>query len=318
MNGLERSRDIKRVLIRVLVWNLLLCVGKIILGLTTGLLNVLADGIHSIGDSASNLVGLAANKYASKTEDEKYPYGYGKFETVGALFIVSLIICGTVKIAWDAVAKLLSKTEPVTVHIPVLVFIGATVVCNIFISWWENKRGVALKSQVLISDAAETRSDVWVSLSVFVGLLTMKLHILPSTSRTDACVTFVVVGFLAHIIKEAAEGPIAVLCDAQAEDPEKIRRIVMAVPEVRFCHAIRSHGSAAAYFLNLDIGVAPELSVLYAHDVICHNVKIALRENLPDLKYACVHIEPDTPPARERKRSAFRERDSFDHPAKQM
>src|SRR3989344_784245 len=303
MNGVERSRDIQKVLIRVLICNVLLCVGKIVIGLSTGLLNILADGVHSVGDSASNLVGLAANKYASKTEDDKYPYGYGKFETVGALFIVCLIICGTTKILWDAVAKLFSGSEPVSVDTSVLIFVLATIIFNLLISRWENGKGVLLKSQVLVSDAAETRSDVWVSFSVFAGLVLMKSGLLPSTSRTDAIVTLVVVGFLAHLIKEAAKGPVAVLCDAQAEDPEKVRQIVLAVPGVRFCHGIRSHGSAAAYFLNLDIGVAPELSIQEAHDVVCHNVKVALRDNLPDLKYACVHIEPDTPSARERRGS---------------
>ena len=313
MNGVERSRDIQKVLIRVLICNVLLCVGKIVIGLSTGLLNILADGVHSVGDSASNLVGLAANKYASKTEDDKYPYGYGKFETVGALFIVCLIICGTAKILWDAVAKLFSGSEPVSVDTSVLIFVLATIIFNLLISRWENGKGVLLKSQVLVSDAAETRSDVWVSFSVFAGLVLMKSGLLPSTSRTDAIVTLVVVGFLAHLIKEAAKGPVAVLCDAQAEDPEKVRQIVLAVPGVRFCHGIRSHGSAAAYFLNLDIGVAPELSIQEAHDIVCHNVKVALRDNLPDLKYACVHIEPDTPSARERRGRSFRLRASFDH-----
>ncbi|MDO8504591.1 MAG: cation diffusion facilitator family transporter [Candidatus Liptonbacteria bacterium] len=313
MNGVERSRGIQKVLIRVLVWNLLLSAGKIILGISTGLLNVLADGIHSIGDSASNLVGLAANKYAGKTEDDRYPYGYGKFETVGALFIVCLIVCGTAKIAWDACAKLFSASEPVSVNMFTLAFIGVSIVCNLFISRWEKRKGLQLKSDVLTSDAAETRSDVWVSASVFAGLLLMKLGVLPSTSRIDACVALVVVVFLCYLIKEAAEEPIAILCDAQAEDPDKIRQIAMAVSGVMFCQAIRSHGPKAAYFLNLDIGVSPDLTIEYAHDVICHNVKVALRDNLPYLKYACIHIEPDTPAARVRKNSAFRGRDSYGH-----
>ena len=314
MNGAERSLGIQKALIKVLFWNLLLCVGKIILGLYTGLKSVLADGVHSIGDSGSNLIGLAANKYASKTEDNKYPYGYGKFEALGALFIICLIVYGMVEIAKDAFTKLFSASEPVSVNMFILVFVGASIVCNFFISKWENKRGLLLKSVVLTADATETRSDVWVSASVFFGLLLMKLGILPSTSRIDACVTLVVVALiLCHLIKKAAEEPIAILCDAQVEDPEKIRQIVMAVPGVKFCQAIRSHGSKAAYFLDLDIGVSPELSVEYAHDVICHNVKVALRDNLPCLKHPRVHIEPDTEAARGRKNCTFRERDSYGH-----
>lgn len=308
----SRSRKIRAVLWQVLAWNLLLSVLKVALGLGFGLLNLVADGIHSVADSLSNVVGLIATKFTAKKEDEDFPFGYEKFETVGAFIIVGVMSFGVLQIFLEAVKKLFTN-EPVAVQPVILWVLAVTIVCNYLISFWENKKGVGLKSEVLVADAAETKSDAWVSLAVLAGLTLMKLGWIPSTSRGDALVTLAVVYFLVRLILKVAKEPVRVLCDAQVIDPEEIKDIVMSVPDVKFCHGVRSHGRKASYFLNLDIGVSAETTIKDAHDIICHAVKAKLRYALPGLKYASIHIEPDTDEGRERRRSSFRDRDSYDH-----
>lgn len=309
----NRPLRIQRVLLQVLAWNMLLSLVKIVLGISSGLLNITADGVHSIGDSLSNLIGLIANTLAKKTGDDKYPYGYEKFETVGALLIVGVIAFSALQILIEAVKKLFSS-ENVAVHPTMLVILAVTIVLNFLLSRWEYRKGLLLGSQILETDATEKKSDVLISLGIFAGLVLMKLGIIPSKTWCDAVITLVIVGFLVRVVIDAAKEPIAILCDAQVEPPEKIKEIVMSVEGVRFCHGVRSHGRKNSYFLNLDIGVAPEITVQYAHDSISHEVKRRLRDALSGLKYACIHIEPDTPEARVRQHSIFRERDPYDHP----
>ncbi|HEY58412.1 MAG TPA: cation transporter [Anaerolineae bacterium] len=71
----------------VLGLNVAVTVAKVALGILTGALSVVADGFHSMVDSSSNLMGLAALRFAARLADERHPYGYQCYETLGALAI---------------------------------------------------------------------------------------------------------------------------------------------------------------------------------------------------------------------------------------
>ena len=95
----DQYKPVKRVLWAVLIANLTITAVKIFLGAITGSLAVVADGFHSLVNSSSNLIGLAAIRLAGRPADERYPYGYQRFETIGALGIGGLLLVA----AWEIV-----------------------------------------------------------------------------------------------------------------------------------------------------------------------------------------------------------------------
>ena len=66
LDSSERFRAVRSVLLAVLIANLAVTLLKIIVGLVTGVLAVVADGFHSMVDSSSNLIGLAAISLARR------------------------------------------------------------------------------------------------------------------------------------------------------------------------------------------------------------------------------------------------------------
>ncbi|MEA3459460.1 MAG: cation diffusion facilitator family transporter, partial [Chloroflexota bacterium] len=88
---MERFRAIRRVLIVTLILNLVAAAAKLIVGYWTGSLSLVADGIHSIFDSASNVIGLVGIHIAARPADEEHPYGHRKFETFTTMFISLLL-----------------------------------------------------------------------------------------------------------------------------------------------------------------------------------------------------------------------------------
>jgi cation diffusion facilitator family transporter len=80
--------QVKRVLARLLLANLVVVVAKFIVGLRTGSLGVMGDAVHSSADAMNNVLALAVIWAASREPDEDHPYGHEKFETLGALAIV--------------------------------------------------------------------------------------------------------------------------------------------------------------------------------------------------------------------------------------
>ena len=83
----SRLGTVRRVLLIVLVLNLGVALAKLIVGGLTGSLAMVADGFHSLSDTASNVVGLLGVSLAARPPDKDHPYGHRKFETLAALFI---------------------------------------------------------------------------------------------------------------------------------------------------------------------------------------------------------------------------------------
>ena len=80
----SRSRDIRAVLVQVLALNLVVAAVKLAYGLMTGAISMVADGIHSLMDSSSNVVGLVGTAIAARPPDPGHPYGHRKFEVIAA------------------------------------------------------------------------------------------------------------------------------------------------------------------------------------------------------------------------------------------
>jgi len=162
-------QQIRRVLLITLGLNLLVAFSKIILGIVTGALAITADGFHSLTDGASNVIGLFANRIAEKPPDANHPYGHRRFETIAALSIGFLLLIAAWEIITGAVERLISGGAPTITPLAFIVMI-VTLAINIFITTFERREGMRLKSEFLIANSAHTRADVFVTISVLVSM----------------------------------------------------------------------------------------------------------------------------------------------------
>lgn len=306
MERQERLKKVNRVLIITMILNLSVCILKIVLGLVTGALTITADGLHSLGDSFSNIVGIAGVRLAQRSPDEKFPYGYEKFEAVATLVIASVISITFFEVVKNGIERLLNP-QPVEISPLVMFLIGASILVNILIVWYEGGAGRRYNSELLTADSQHSRSDIWVSVAVLVGLVLMNLGLY----WLDGVITLVIGLFILRVIWEIIRSTVNILADGQVIDPEEISRVVLAVPGARFCHAVRSRGREDGFYLDLHLGVDPDISVEQAHDEICHKVKLALAEKFPALKYAQIHIEPFNEDGIGRANSVFGKSDTY-------
>src|SRR5215475_1663894 len=80
-----------------MVLNFAVATAKIVVGLLSGALSMVADGFHSVMDASSNIVGIAGTGLASRPPDETHPYGHRRFETIATLSIGGLLLVA----AWE-------------------------------------------------------------------------------------------------------------------------------------------------------------------------------------------------------------------------
>ncbi|GAB4582122.1 MAG: hypothetical protein Fur0022_48770 [Anaerolineales bacterium] len=282
--------EVRRVLWQVLIANLAVTILKIVLGAVTGALAVIADGFHSLVDSSSNLIGLAAIRLAQRPADKHHPYGYRRYETIGALAIGGMLFVAAYEIAQSILERFFQGGMPDLTPLTV-VLIALTFPVNILIYTLERRAGQRLKSEILLADAAHTRTDLLVTLSVLGSLAGVWLGL----PWLDAVVAAGVVGMILRAAVEILRDAAGALTDAVAVNPDQIETIAQSVPGVLYVHRIRSRGSAEAMFVDLHVKVYSGMSTEQAH-AVASEVERQVKAQLPNAVDVLVHIEP----ARER------------------
>ncbi len=280
-------KEIKKVLWFMMLANLTVATAKITLGLFIGSSSVTADGFHSLTDGGSNIIGLIGMSLASKPIDKEHPYGHRKFETLTGLFIVGMLVYIGLKIVGEAVLKFIHPTIPQITTESLLIMI-ATFGINIFVSIYENRRGMALNSSILVSDALHTRSDIFVTMGVMFSLIAIKLGVPPIV---DPLVTLVVAGFIFHAAYDIFKGACGILVDSSALDCLEIEQITLAQEGVMGVHKIRSRGMMDDLHIDMHVLADADLNLESSHYLV-HRIENAFKEQINNEIEVIIHLEP--------------------------
>lgn len=284
---MERTEEIKKVLLVTFLLNCLVSITKIILGYTIKSVSILSDGFHSLFDGISNIVGYIGITLSSNPPDERHPYGHRKFETLFTVGIGIVIFLTCLEIFKKSIRAFMENITP-EVTTPVFIIMLGTLVINVFVNRYEISRAKTLRSEYLMADAGHTGTDILVTSGVIGGLILSKLGIPQADAITGLVVGFVIalVGF--RIIRSAVD----ILVDTVQMDKDEICRFVMGVEGVTGCHDIRTRGTRECIFLDLHVEVRKNLSLQDAHD-IADRVEERLKKEIPAIKDVVVHLEPD-------------------------
>lgn len=283
---MDRYAAVSLVLRRVLFLNLAVAAAKIALGLLTGSVSVLSDGLHSLTDGASNVVAMVGVRVAQQPPDADHPYGHRKFETMASVGILLFLLLVLVQILWAAVDRLQSPDAP-DVDTIAFIVMGATLAVNVAVVAYERREGRRLSSEVLLADAHHTQSDLLTSATVIVALIGVRL----GYPLLDPVAALIVAGFIAYACWEIFHDTTRILADQIVIAADDLRAVVMTVPGVMGCHHIRSRGSIDHVFVDLHVWMDAAMRLDDAHRV-SHVVKDRIMARFPQVKDAVIHLEP--------------------------
>jgi cation diffusion facilitator family transporter len=288
-----RQSQVKKVLLITLALNLVVMALKAIVGVQIGSLSLQADALHSVTDSANNVVGLVANRLSDPTPDRDHPYGHQKFEGVAALGIAAFLLLACFEILQSAVTRLLQGGKPVEVAGPELWVILLVLGINIFVAYYERWMGQKLNSPILIADAYHTMSDIWVTITVLVGLVGIwwgNIEKIPQLQWLDTILAFPVALMVLRSGWMVLKENVPWLVDEMAIPPETISQIVMQVPGVINCHDIASRGVVGRQvFIEMHLTVDVQ-DVESAHR-ITETIEAHLDEKFRPVR-VLIHVEP--------------------------
>ncbi len=287
LKGFKTYRaEVRRVLLITLVLNVVVVVLKVMVSWWTGSLSLMADALHSVTDSANNVLGLVTNQLASPEPDRDHPYGHQKFEAVGALGIAAFLGIACFEILKGAGDRILLGGGSVTMD-PLSLWIMLIVLgVNIFVAFYERGVGRRLGSNILTADAEHTMSDIWITIAVLGGLI----GVWAGVQWLDVALAFPVAILVVRSGWVVLSANLPWLVDEMAIAPEAIHTVVMQVPGVLNCHNIASRGLLGRQvFIDMHLIVVPP-DVISAHN-ITEQIEQKIAEEFGPTRVT-IHVEP--------------------------
>jgi cation diffusion facilitator family transporter len=286
-SGPAHAAAVRRTLGVILALNLVVVAAKIGVGWRIQSLAVLGAALESTLDTLNNVIGMSLVTLAARAPDEDHPYGHDKFETMGALAIVGFLSISCFELLKEGIQNLVQHQTPRPPDVLEVAMLAATVGVNVFVVWYERRRGRELRSAFLLADAAHTSSDTFVTLLALVSMLLADAGF----GGFDAPLAIVVSLVIAYSGYRILKGTIPILVDQRAVDADEIRRLVRTIPRIGEVRMVRSRYSASGrLFAELTIVVDENSTVAEAH-ALADAVEARITETL-GASDVTVHVEP--------------------------
>ncbi len=285
---IDHRSQVRKVLLITLLLNVFVMLLKAGIGWLTGSLSLLADALHSVTDSANNILGLIASRFSSPEPDRDHPYGHQKFEAVGALGIAAFLGIACFEILQGAIEHLITPNHsPVKISPQELWLLLIVLGINIFVAFYERREGMRVGSAILLADAKHTMSDIWVTISVLGGLIGIWAW---GLQWLDVVLAFPVAVLVFYSGWSVLKENLPSLVDEMAIAPEAIHAIAMQVPGVINCHDIASRG-----IVGRQIFIEMHLIVSAADVETAHQITEAVEDRLEERfspARILIHVEP--------------------------
>ena len=273
-----------------MIGNAFLSLLKIVIGIISGSLAVIADGIDSASDIVTSLIILFTARIMMRPPNIRYPYGYMKADTIATKALAFVILFAGAQLAISTVRNFLQGTERelpgmLAIYVTILSIIG-----KFLLARHQLRKGRQTNSEMLKANARNMQNDVLISISVLIGLIftiLLNMPVLDSVTALFVSIWILKVGF--QIFMQTNRD----LMDANTE-PELYNKVFSAVETVEGAanpHRVRIRKIGNYYMVAMDIEVDGEISIRQAHE-ICVMVEDCIRQEIDNVFDIMIHIEP--------------------------
>ena len=285
-----RYLEVRKVTLIGSVVDFLLGVAKILVGWLAHSQALIADGLHSLSDLATDFVVLYAAKHSHREADEDHPYGHGRIETLTTVGLGITLIAVAFGIGYDATRRM---NEPDLLFVPGMLALGVafvSVIAKEIIYQYTRNAAVRLRSNMLMANAWHSRSDAISSIVVVIGVggAMMGYPYLDAVAAIAVAVMIAKIGF--DLVRASTKELIDTALEPEVVDA--IRKEISKVEGVRALHMLRSRRSGGDALVDLHVQVDPCISVSEGHQ-IGDTVRRRLLKRIDEVTDVTVHIDPE-------------------------
>lgn len=298
-NEAEQSRYRATVHVTLVgsVLDLALGVAKMVVGFAAQSQALIADGIHSFSDLATDGLVLYAASHAARAADEEHPYGHRRIETLATVGLGVALIAVAVGIAIDAGQRLFEPERLLKPGIGALVVAALSIVSKEAIYHYTMRAANKVRSDMLRANAWHSRTDAISSIIVLIGVAgTMAgLDYLDALGAIGVALMIIKIGLdlMWHSLRELVDTGL------EPERIETIRKTIMSVDGVSALHMLRTRRMGGDALADVHIQVNPSVSVSEGHH-ISEAVRAVLIRDIEEVSDVTVHIDTENDQAAKR------------------
>ena len=275
--------------------NMLLSVGKLIAGFVGRSGAMIADGVHSVSDFATDIVVLLFVRISAKPKDEDHDYGHGKYETLATVIIgvaLAAVAIGILVDSAERIAQVLRGESIARPGIVALVAAAVSIVVKEALYWYTMLTAKRVDSPALKANAWHHRSDAFSSIGTLIGI--GGAYFLSEQWRVLDPIAAIVVGAL--IIKVAYDLVMPGLNELlerslPKEQEDEIVALVLTDKRLSDVHNLKTRRIGAGIAVELHVRVQGNMTVNESH-AITRNIEQLLRQQYGDRTQVIIHIEP--------------------------
>lgn len=275
--------------------NVLLSVGKLIAGFVGRSGAMIADGVHSVSDFATDIVVLLFVRISAKPKDEDHDYGHGKYETLATVVIgvaLAAVAIGILVDSAERIAQVLRGESIARPGIVALVAAAVSIVAKEALYWYTMLTAKRVDSPALKANAWHHRSDAFSSIGTLIGI--GGAYFLSEQWRVLDPIAAIVVGAL--IIKVAYDLVMPGLNELlerslPKEQEDEIVALVLTDKRLSNVHNLKTRRIGAGIAVELHVRVQGDMTVNESH-AITRNIEQLLRQQYGDRTQVIIHIEP--------------------------
>ena len=265
-----------------------LVVIKLIVGLLSHSLGVLAEAIHSATDLAAAMLTLFAVRVARRPADRDHPYGHGKAEHLSALGEGAILIGASIAIAIESVYRLTGHGPHVETQWYTFAVLLVVIAIDAARSYASHQGAHRHASAALSANALHFTLDLVGSVAVLIGLLLVRA----GYPNADSIAALLVAGLALFSAARLMSRSVYVLMDTASDDvaERKARNAIEAIPDIVSLRRLRMREVAGRHFADIVVAVPSNADLSYGH-AVASAVELAIEHELPGSDVV-VHIEP--------------------------
>ncbi len=267
--------------------NGLLCAMKIIIGLVTGSIAIVADGINNLADASSSIITLIGFKLAAAPEDKDHPYGHARIEYLTGLFISVLIIVLGLQLLRSSFDKVLHP-DPLSFRYLTVIILVIAIGIKVWQAFFNISLGKKINSVALIATGADSRNDVIATTAVLLSIIIGKLFHLQLDGYMGCLVALFIIWSGIQLIRETSSPLLG-----EAPDQELVEAIadtVLSQEGILGIHDLVVHNyGPGKIFASIHIEVDAKGDLMESHDRI-DNIERLIKKEL-NIEFTA-HMDP--------------------------
>lgn len=270
-----------------IVSNLILCIMKILIGLVSRSIAIIADGINNLADASSSIITLVGFKLASQPEDEDHPYGHARIEYLTGLFISIVIIVIGLQLLRTSIDKILHP-DPLEFSCLTIIILVAAILIKLWQSLFNRSIGRKIRSVTLMATAADSRNDVISTSVVLISVIVGKFTGIQIDGYMGCLVALFIIWSGIQLVRETTSPLLGEAPDQELVD--SIAEIVKKEPGVLGIHDLMVHNyGPGKIFASMHIEVDADGDLMESHDMI-DNIEKRIKDEL-HVEFV-VHMDP--------------------------